>query len=106
MPHPLDEAPWEARIVERRDRPEDRPGRPRAFLARMTSSKSRTDGSVADLVSRVCMNSLNAVIFSVSKYSFKALEALGAREVVVVVNAYPAYPAASWCIPVGHMAGS
>lgn len=46
-------------MVERRERPALKPGRPRAFFAIKISSKSLMDGSVAGLFSRSWMNSLN-----------------------------------------------
>jgi hypothetical protein len=46
--------------VDRRERPAEKAGRPRAFLARMISSKRRIEGSAAGLRSRSWMNSLNA----------------------------------------------
>lgn len=55
------EAPCDDRIVDRRDSPDTIPGRPRAFLAMMTSSKNLMDAVVPGLVSRSWMNSLKAV---------------------------------------------
>ena len=56
------EAPCQAGRVDRRERPPrwESAGRPRAFLARMISSKRRVDGSEAGLVLRSWMNSLKA----------------------------------------------
>lgn len=54
------DAPWDWRMVERRERPAVRPGRPRAFLAMRISSKRRMDGSFAAVISRLWTNSLNA----------------------------------------------
>jgi hypothetical protein len=39
--------PWEPRRVESRDRPAEKVGLPRAFLARMISSKRRMEGFAA-----------------------------------------------------------
>jgi hypothetical protein len=46
--------------VDRREKPAEKAGRPRAFLARMISSKRRMAGSEAGVRSRSWMNSLKA----------------------------------------------
>lgn len=56
------DAPWDWRMVESRERPDERPGRPRAFLAMRISSKSRMEESVAGVVSRLWINSLKAFV--------------------------------------------
>ena len=50
-------------MVERRDRPTDSAGRPRAFFARRISSNSLIDGWDDDVLSRSWINSLKAVKF-------------------------------------------
>ena len=62
--------PCDARIVERRDRllNPDKPGRPRAFFARMISSKRRIAAWPAGCVSLSWMNSLKASNVSTGSY--------------------------------------
>jgi hypothetical protein len=61
-PEAVAEAPWDWRIVDSRERPAVRPGRPRAFFAMMISSKRRREGSFAGFISRSWMNSLKPVV--------------------------------------------
>lgn len=68
------EAPCEARMTERRDRPVERLCRPRAFLAIRISSKSLMFGLDACCLSRSWTNSLNAMIDDVSTYSYQKTE--------------------------------
>lgn len=58
-PHEL--LPPPPRRVDRRDRLEGRPVRPRPFLAMMISSKSRISGSEVSFISLSWTNSLNAI---------------------------------------------
>lgn len=51
-PEALLDAPCDIRMVDRRENPVESPGRPRAFLAMMISSKRRIDACVAECVSR------------------------------------------------------
>lgn len=76
-------------MVERRDKPAEKPGRPRARLARMISSKRRMDGCEDGFLSRSWINSLKTKI-QVSLNSLEKMMPPGASD-----KTYSEYPA-SW----------